>query len=277
MAIAVTPSGASCGATVRGLDLSKSLAADEIDQVRKAWLTHHVLAFPDQKLDIDQLEAFCRQFGELSEDPFFNPLPARKYTAAVKREATDTNRIFAEGWHSDWSFLESPPIGTVLYGVDIPPVGGDTHFSNQQISFESLPDEAKIRLQGMKSIHSSAATYLAQGIYGDTSSHGAMDIRSPNEGGVLQHTHPLILEHPETGRLGIFGGGAYIIGLEGVAKSEALRTLAELNAWQSTEVFVHKQKWEKNMLVMWDNRSVVHKATGGYEGYRRELHRVTVY
>jgi taurine dioxygenase len=104
-----------------------------------------------------------------------------------------------------------------------------------------------------------------------------MDIRSPNEGGVLQHTHPLILEHPETGRLGIFGGGAYIIGLEGVAKSEALRTLAELNAWQSTEVFVHKQKWEKNMLVMWDNRSVVHKATGGYEGYRRELHRVTVY
>ena len=71
--------------------------------------------------------------------------------------------------------------------------------------------------------------------------------------------------------------GAYIIGLEGVAKSEALRTLAELNAWQSTEVFVHKQKWEKNMLVMWDNRSVVHKATGGYEGYRRELHRVTVY
>ena len=107
MAIAVTPSGASCGATVRGLDLSKSLAADEIDQVRKAWLTHHVLAFPDQKLDIDQLEAFCRQFGELSEDPFFNPLPARKYTAAVKREATDTNRIFAEGWHSDWSIIRA--------------------------------------------------------------------------------------------------------------------------------------------------------------------------
>lgn len=103
MGIEVKPTGEACGAYVRGLDLSSPLSRDEVAQVRAAWLEHHVLAFPDQELNDDQLEAFASQFGELAEDPFFNPLPGRKHTAAVKREADDTNAIFADHWHSDWS------------------------------------------------------------------------------------------------------------------------------------------------------------------------------
>ena len=121
MGVEVTPSGASCGASVRGVDLSRPLSDEELAEIKAAWLEHHVLAFPDQKLDDDQLEAFSAQFGKLAEDPFFNPLPGRKYTAAVKREAEDKNVIFAENWHSDWSFMEHPPRGTVLYSLDIPP------------------------------------------------------------------------------------------------------------------------------------------------------------
>ncbi|MEM6913387.1 MAG: TauD/TfdA family dioxygenase, partial [Pseudomonadota bacterium] len=166
MAITVTPTGHSCGAFVTGLDLSKPLTDNEIQEVRSAWLEHHVLAFPSQKLTTDQLEAFSQQFGEFGEDPFFNPLPGRQYTAAVKREAEDTNPIFAEHWHSDWSFLEHPPSGTILYSIDIPPHGGDTHFSNQHLSFDNMPDEMRSRFEGLKAIHSPALGYSPQGAYG---------------------------------------------------------------------------------------------------------------
>ncbi len=276
-AIIVEPSGQACGARVAGLDLSKPLSEEETRQVREAWLEHHVLAFPNQKLNHDQLEQFSQQFGELAEDPFFNPLPGRKFIAAVRREAEDTNPIFAENWHSDWSFMPEPPCGTVLYSIDIPPHGGDTHFSNQHLSFESMPDEMKSRFDGLQAVHSPVRGYSPQGIYGDPSKNGAMDIRPSEEATTMKHVHPLAPEHPETGRRGFLSGISYIIGYEGMNDQEALDLTLELNKWQSRDEFLYIHKWEEDMLVMWDNRSVIHRATGGFEGYRRELHRVTIY
>lgn len=277
MAITVTPTGHACGAIVTGLDLSKPLTDNEIQEVRSAWLEHHVLAFPNQKLTTDQLEAFSQQFGEFGEDPFFNPLPGRQYTAAVKREAEDTNPIFAEHWHSDWSFLERPPSGTILYSIDIPPHGGDTHFSNQHLSFDNMPDEMRSRFENLKAIHSPALGYSPQGAYGDKEKMGSMDITPKEEAASMRFTHPLAPKHPETGRRGFLSGISYIIGFEGMETDEAYPLIFELNEWQTKDAFVYKHRWERDMLVMWDNRSVVHKATGGYEGHRRELHRVTIY
>ena len=277
MSIEVIPSGSSCGATIRGLDLSRPLPDGQVGDVREAWLKHHVVAFPQQRLDHDQLEAFARQFGEFGEDPFFNPLPGREYIAAVRREATDTNPIFAEHWHSDWSFLAEPPSGTILYGIDIPPVGGDTHFSNQHLSFESMPDDMRRRFEGLQAIHSPILGYSLQGVYGDVTKNGAMDIRPSEEAAHIRYTHPLVPAHPETGRRGFLSGISYIVGFEGVDDEEAFKLVVELNDWQTREEFVYRHKWENDMLVMWDNRSLVHKATGGYEGHRRELHRITIY
>ena len=278
MAIEVIPTGESCGAHVTGVDLSSPLSGDEISSIRNAWLEHHVLAFPEQKINHDQYEQFVQQFGRLGEDPFFNPIPGRTYIAAVKREAEDTNPIFAEHWHSDWSFMEQPPIGTALYSLDIPPTGGDTHFSNQHLSFEKMPDDMRARFEGLKAIHSPILGYSKKhGVYGDTSKNGAMDIRPTDEAEHIRYTHPLAPRHAETGRQGFLSGISYIIGFEGVDDQKALELLLELNEWQTREEFVYKHKWEEDMLVMWDNRSVVHKATGGFEGHRRELHRITIY
>ena len=277
MGIEVKPTGEACGAYVRGLDLSSPLSRDEVAQVRAAWLEHHVLAFPDQELNDDQLEAFASQFGELAEDPFFNPIPGRKHTAAVKREADDTNAIFADHWHSDWSYMESPPQGTLLYSLDIPPVGGDTHFSNQHLSFERMPDDMRTRFDGLQAIHSPVLGYSLDGAYGDKEKMGSMDIRPSAEAADIKFTHPLAPRHAETGRQGFFSGISYIVGFEGMTQEQAYPLILELDAWQTSQEFVYRQKWENNMLVMWDNRSVVHKATGGYEGHRRELHRVTIY
>lgn len=277
MAFEITPTGAACGAFIRGLDLTKPLSQEEITELRKAWLEHHVLAFPDQKLNHDHMEMFAQQFGSFGEDPFFNPLPGRQYIAAVRREANDTNPIFAEHWHSDWSFLEKPPTGTILYSVDIPPHGGDTHFSNQHLSFESMPDEMRQRFEGLKAIHSPKLGYSPQGAYGDAEKRGAMDICPSEEANHIYFTHPLAPHHEETGRRGFLSGLSYIVGFEGMGDEEAYQLIFELNAWQTREDFLYRHKWENNMLVMWDNRSVIHKATGGYEGYRRELHRITIY
>ncbi len=274
--ITVNPSGQACGAEVTGVDLSEPLSPEVVKEIRDAWLEHHVLAFPDQHLDHDQFEQFAQQFGDFGEDPFFNPLPGRKYIAAVRREAEETNPIFAEFWHSDWSFLPDPPSATLLYSIDIPPHGGDTHFSNQHLSFERMPPDMKEKFEGLTAVHSAVRGYSPDGLYGDVSNNGAMDI-TPSEEAYKKESHPLVPTHPETGKRGFLSGISYIIGFEGMSDEEAGPLIMELHEWQSKEEFVYCHKWKKDMLVMWDNRSVIHKATGGYEGYRRELHRITIY
>ena len=98
----------------------------------------------------------------------------------------------------------------------------------------------------------------------------------PNDTARETRTHPLVRKHPETGAECLYSTLGYIIGIEGMEQSEAIALLSELAEWQSREEFVYRHKWEPDMLVMWDNRAVLHKATGGYEGQRRELHRTTI-
>ncbi|MCR9276962.1 MAG: TauD/TfdA family dioxygenase [Pseudomonadaceae bacterium] len=274
--LAIEPSGQACGATVTGVDLSQPLAASVVDQIRAAWLEHHVLAFPDQKLSSDEFERFAQLFGRFGDDPFFKPISGREHIAAVRREASDTSPIFAEVFHSDWSFQAQPPAATLLYSIDIPPVGGDTLFANQHLALERMPSELRSRLEGKMAIHSAAVGYAPDGLYGDPKNHGSMDIVVSEEAYARQ-SHPLFRAHPETGRRAIFSGAfSYVIGFEGMTDDEAKPLLLELLAWQSREEFLYRHQWANDMLVMWDNRSVLHRATGGYEGHRRELHRITI-
>lgn len=124
MGFTTTPSGASCGATINGLKLHEPLSSDLIAELRAQWVEHKVLIFPKQQLAPSQLVAFSEQFGEIGEDPFFGHINEHPKVAAVQRDAQEKTAIFAEIFHSDWSFLGVPPAGTVLYGVTIPPMGG---------------------------------------------------------------------------------------------------------------------------------------------------------
>ena len=232
--------------------------------------------YPNQPLSDDDLERIALYFGEYGVDPFFGPIPGREHIAAIRREAEDTNPIFAESWHSDWSFQDTPPSATLLFGIDIPPVGGDTLFANQHLALEKMPPGLRSKLEGKTAIHSARLGYAPDGPFGDKEGRGSMDIR-PSEAAFETQTHPLIRPHPESGKPGIFGGAfIYIIGFEGLSDDENKELLTELMAWQSRDEFVYRHKWQNNMLVMWDNRSLLHRATGGYEGHRRELHRITV-
>jgi len=275
MSLTVTPSGQSCGATVTGVDLSGELTAKLIADIRAAWLQHKVLAFAGQQMDDDALERFTIAMGGFGEDPFFAPIKGRQNIAAILREADETSSLFAENWHSDWSFLAQPPSGTCLLAVDIPPTGGDTLFANQIAAFNALTPERQEFLRGLTAIHSAQLAYAPDGSYGEKDTGRSMDIR-PDESARATQTHSLVQRHPETGEEALYSTLGYIIGIEGMDQADAIALLSELAQWQSRDEFVYRHRWEPDMLVMWDNRSVLHKATGGYEGHRRELHRTTI-
>lgn len=275
--IEVEPVPASCGALIRGVDLGESLSDGAVAKLRRAWLRYHVLVFPDQAIDDDDLERVTQHFGPFGDDPFIAPIAGREHVIAVKRRADETAPLFAENWHSDWSFQAHPPDGTMLRAVTIPPHGGDTLFANQTAALAAMPDAMRARIADVVAIHSARGGYAPSGMYGtaDQATDRSMDIR-PSDTARATQTHPLVRRHPETGRESLFGCIGYIVGLEGFDDEPARDLLVDLLQWQSRDEFVYRHSWQPNMVVMWDNRCVLHRATGGYEGFDRELHRTTI-
>lgn len=275
MSIDITSQEAPCGALVRGIDLSRELEPAQIAEIRAAWLRHQVIAFPDQALAITDIERFASCFGPDGEDPYIASIPGHPRVVQVRREADEKTPLFAESWHSDWSFLPQPPAGTVLYGNVIPPVGGDTLFSDQYAAWDALPVAMKTLLEGRNGIHSARRGYSRQGVYGERDEGRSMAIRY-GDSAMKTQLHPLGRQHPETGRIALFASPGYTIGIEGLPDDEASQVLLELYAHQSQPAFVYRHRWSAGMLVMWDNRCLIHAATGGYEGHPRLLHRITV-
>ena len=276
--IDVIPSGQACGATLRGVDLSEDLDQTTINLIKQAWWQHHVLAFPDQHLETRDLERIGQYFGVFRPEPFFEPMDHSNHVVAVCRRADEKAPLFAPNWHTDWSFQQNPPIGTALYGVVIPPVGGDTSFANLQLALAKMPSTMRERIKGLKAIHSARRAYAPDGTYGRKPEEADRSMRIVYSDNAYEHEiHDLTATHPDSGNETIVGCAGYIIGFEGMAQGQADELLGELYNWQSREEFQYTHKWQENMLVIWDNRSVMHRANGGYDGYDRELHRTTIY
>ena len=275
--IKVIPSNQACGATVTGVDLSRKLDTAVLRAVRSAWLEHHVLAFPDQTLTNADLERIVQSLGVFGSEPYFEPMAGSEHVVALMRKADEKAPLFAENWHSDWSFMPEPPIGTCLYSRVIPPIGGDTGFINQQKALAEMPAALRAKIEGRIALHSAAGAYAPDGMYGekDKAAGRSMAIRYSEDARDVCG-HPFVLPHPESARETLLGCLGYIIGVEGMTDEEALPLLLELHQWQTREEFQYSHKWQKNMFVIWDNRSLLHKANGGYEGYDRLLHRITV-
>lgn len=272
----VTPTGAALGARVTGVDLSRPLTSATAAALRAAWLEHLVLVFPDQRLTLEQLEGFSRAFGPFGEDPFIAPMPGHPHVIEVKREAHETASVFAAAWHSDWSFQQTPPAGTVLYSRVIPPVGGDTLFCNGYLAYERLSEATKARIETLNAVHSAALAYAPSGVYGaNDGADRSMDIR-PSADAEKTHAHPVVRRHPETGRKTLFVNPGYVRTIEGLSDEDAFVLLCELYDAAHDDALVYRHRWEPDMLVMWDNRCTQHMATGGYDGHARLLWRTTI-
>ena len=277
MKLSVEPSGQSCGALVRGVDLTKPLSDGEIAEVRQVWLAHQVIAFPDQPMAIEDLERFALTIGPYGDDPYLASMPGHRHVVELRREPDETTTIFAESWHSDWSFLPSPPVGTALLGSVIPPVGGDTLYANQYAAYDALAPDMKKRLEGLMGVHSARRGYSPAGLYGDVDQGKGRSMKIiANDSAMKTRLHPVVRTHPETGRKALFVSAAYTIGIDGMPRDEADALLDELFAHQVKPEFQYAHKWQPDMLTLWDNRCLLHRATGGYQGHRRLLYRITI-
>ena len=164
MPLTIEPSGQACGARVRGVDLTRPLTADTVAQLRAIWLQHQVIALPDQRMSVTDLERFALEIGDYGEDPYLEAMPGHRHVVALRREADETAPVFAEAWHSDWSFLPDPPAGTVLLSAVIPPVGGDTLYADQYAAYAALPAAMQRRLDGLMGVHSARRGYAPTGV-----------------------------------------------------------------------------------------------------------------
>jgi len=262
------------GAEIHGADLRKALADETVAEIRRAFLEHLVVFFRDQELTPPQFMAFARRMGTPIEYPFVKGIAGFPEMIEVKKLEHERHN-FGGVWHSDTAYLEVPPMASMLLAREIPPVGGDTLFANQHAALDAMPKALRSRLEGRMGIHSAKRAYAPEGTYGADDKGRSMDIR-PSTAAEAVQLHPIIRRHPETGREGVFSCFGYIIGIEGMPAEESTPLLLELYQWQSREEFQYRHKWKPSMLLMWDNRSVLHAATGGYDGYDRILHRTTI-
>jgi taurine dioxygenase len=274
LALTVTPNPAGFGAEITGLDISKPLPAEVLEAVKAAFVRHGVVWFPDQPLDHDQLEAFTLQFGAFGWDPYVAPLADRPHILEVRREADEKATVFGGSWHSDWSFQETPPAATILHAKVVPPVGGDTLYADGVGAYETLAPALKERVEGVNAVHSAARPYGTKGFYAGEEGRKGMTIL-PSVEAEKTFAHPIVRTLVD-GRKSLFVNPIYTVSIEGLDGAESAALLSQLFGHMIEERFIYRHRWRQNMLTMWDNRRLMHNATGGYDGHLRVMHRTTV-
>jgi taurine dioxygenase len=273
--ISVDPEPSGFGAQITGLDLSRPLDDEALVEVKAAWARHAVVAFPDQPLSLEALEAFTQQIGPFGEDPFIKPMPGHPNVLELRREPDEKATNFGAGWHSDWSFQPEPPAATILRSEVVPPVGGDTLFCDCARAYEALSPTMQRMLEGLRAVHSATRAYGTKGVFARETEARTMEIIvSPEADKSL--THPLVRTHPVTGRKALYVSPVYTTGIEGLTLAESQAMLGFLFKHMTDEAFVYRHKWKPGMVLMWDNRCTAHFAEGGYDGHLRVMHRTTV-
>ncbi len=272
----IIPNKAVLGAEVRGIDL-KSLDEAQFAAFKRAWHQHEVLLVRGQTLSDQDLVAFSRRFGDLDWAPvqetgrrFVEGIPEIYIVSNVKLNGEPIGSLGSGEavWHTDMSYLDVPPMASMLYALEIPPVGGNTSFCSMYAIYDALPAALKQRIATLKIKHDgtyNSGGYVRQGVT-------PTDDPRTSPGAV----HPLVCTHPDTGRQMLYLGrrrNAYLLGLE-LAESEAL--LDEL--WQYVErpEFSWEHVWQVGDLVMWDNRCTMHRRDPFDDSARRIMHRTQI-
>jgi len=269
MALDIRRIAGALGAQVHGVDLAKPLAGGTATQLRSAWLEHLVLFFRDQSLSPAQFMAFARAWGEPIEYPFVQGIEGFPHIIEVKKlEHEKVN--FGGIWHSDTTYLEVPPMASMLLAREVPPVGGDTLFANQYLAWETLSDGMKRTLAKLVAVNRSAKA--------DVSRTREDRIKSDGRGAAHEYVgeHPVARTHPETGRKALYVNIAHTARFKGMTDEESAPLLEFLFRHQVRPEFTCRFTWQPGSIALWDNRCVQHNPVNDYHGYRRLMHRITL-
>ena len=266
---------AQLGVEISDLDLTNKFTEEEISIIRKQWLDYGVAVFPNQKLAHADFEQFSLLFGKFGDDPYLKSLDERPNIVEVKRSACEKAPPFGGSWHSDWSFQKTPPSATLLHSKVIPPVGGDTLFANTQLAYEDLDEDMKDKIKDLQVIHSASLPYADDGFYATEKEIRTMDIL-PSKKAKATQLHPLVKTHAETNKKCLFINPVYTVDLLDSNNESVGCKIDDLIRKITMTEHQFKLSWDAGYLVIWDNRRVIHKAEGGYDGYDRILLRVTI-
>jgi taurine dioxygenase len=266
----IRPIAGALGAEIHGADLSQPLDSGTTTGIRNALLSHLVVFFRGQTLSPAQLVAFGGRFGVLTQYPFVKGLPDHQEVIEVtKLEHERVN--FGGIWHSDTTYLEQPPMGSMLFALEVPPAGGDTLFANMFMAYETLSDGMKHMLAGLKVVNSSTKADVSR-----TREDRIADNPGQATRRTFEATHPVVRTHPESGRKALYVNTAHSLRFEGMTEEESAPLLNFLFRHQVKPEFTCRFRWETGSLAFWDNRATQHNPINDYHGYRRRMHRVTI-
>ena len=273
MSLSFRPLSHALGSEVQGVDLAKSLSNSEFDQIHRKFLESGILLFRDQEITREQHIAFSRRFGELDNH---DPLPRDRHpdypelllvTNIPKDNGKPSDSKYTgQQWHSDMSFTPVPSLGSLLRGITIPPVGGDTMFTNMYLAYDTLSAGMKKMIDGLHGIHT-----------------GSRKVDDPNSAREKEQrkinppiAQPVVRVHPETGRKALYIGEK-VSCFEGMTVEESRPLIDYLVKHATRPQFIYRHQWRANDIVLWDNRCTMHIALGDYEeGEIRHLERTTV-
>ena len=258
------------GAELSGLDLSQGSNAEQTALVRQALLDHQVVFVRDQNLTAQQFLDFGSAFGEPIKYPFVNGIEGFPSIIEVKKlEHEKVN--FGGIWHSDTTYLETPPMGTILLAREVPSYGGDTLFANQYLAYETLSAEMKRIIDPLIGISSSAQADVSKTREDRIKSDG-----SSQEERHFSAEHPVVRTHPETGRKALYVNVAHTVGIKGMTDEESKPLLQFLFQHQVKPEFTCRFVWSVGAIAFWDNRCVQHNPVNDYNGFRRVMQRITL-
>lgn len=258
------------GAEIFGLNTARPFSATALADVRQCLLENCVIFFRDQELTMDEQIAFVRQFGEISSSPVYKTLASHPQIMPVIKEPTDLN-IIGDTWHTDETYQETPPMGSVLYAREVPTFGGDTLWCNLYRAYDTLSENMKHMLEGMRAVHTN------EFLTGNTAARNATrSTKLLDSVGVSQVVHPVVRTHEETGRKALFVNRPFTYAFEGMSRDESLPLLTYLYEHSAKPENTCRFRWEKGSIAFWDNRCTMHYAINDYPGQRREMHRITV-
>ncbi len=266
----IKPLAAHCGAEVTGVDV-RSIDDEGLAAIRQALADTGVVLLRDQQLTPEDHIAFARRWGDIDVNNYFPANGGYPEIAEVRKAETQFVNI-GGGWHTDHSYDAVPAMGSILVARELPPVGGDTLFSNLGAAYDSLSDGLKATLATLRAVHSADHIYGPDGVYAKTDQAADLkghDIRA-------NAVHPAVINHPVSGRKILYVNPAFTLYFEGWTREESQPLLQYLYSVAMREEFQCRLQWQPGSVAVWDNRSTWHLAMNDYHGHRRLMHRITI-
>ncbi|MBW4657824.1 MAG: TauD/TfdA family dioxygenase [Drouetiella hepatica Uher 2000/2452] len=264
----IQPIAGRIGAEITGVDLGAELSDNLIQQIRQTLIQYKVIFFRHQAIDANQQIDFAQRFGNLTAaHPTVPSLPEHPevFDLDYGRTVAPANR-----WHTDVTFVDRPPLGSILRAVDIPPVGGDTLWANSVTAYQDLPPHLRSLADSLWAVHTNAYDYATPQY-----SEKQKAYRAIFESTIYETLHPVVRVHPESGDRGLFIGG-FVRRIQNLSQTESNDLIRLLQSYITRPENTVRWRWQVGDVAFWDNRATQHYAIDDYGNQPRRVQRVTI-